>query len=235
MRAINGGWRCWICKAGKMNTLTDSLDRWVEEYTWSPDSKRIFFTVDDHGTTPLMMMPVTGGAVRTIAQGPTSIGGVQFTADDKMMIYTEQSGSRPAEINKALSKGGSGVPLTHLNDALFDQYQLTPLEKISVDAGDGSKVESFIVKPSGFQCVREISRSVCDSRRAGRRLGRIVELSLERAGAGRRPGMWWYAESAWIDRLWAELYGRGEWRLGRAGVRRHHGDGGLREQSAVCR
>jgi dipeptidyl aminopeptidase/acylaminoacyl peptidase len=75
---------------------------------------------------------------------------VQFTSDDKAMIYTEQSGSKPAEINKALSKGGSAIPLTHLNDAVLDAYQLTPLEKISVDGADGAKIENFIVKPPGF-------------------------------------------------------------------------------------
>ncbi len=37
-------------QAGTMRTLADSLDRWVESYTWSPDSKRIIFTIDDHGT-----------------------------------------------------------------------------------------------------------------------------------------------------------------------------------------
>ncbi|MBV9300733.1 MAG: S9 family peptidase [Acidobacteriaceae bacterium] len=154
---IRGGyesdqWRLAVLElaTGKMNTLTDSLDRWVENYTWSPDSKNIFFTTDDHGTSPLLMMPVAGGAIRTIAQGPTTVGGMQFTPDEKIMIYTEQSGSRPIEINKAMSKGGSGVPLTHLNDAVFDQYQLTPFETISVDGADGAKVESFVVKPPGF-------------------------------------------------------------------------------------
>lgn len=136
--------------SGKMNTLTDSLDRWVESYTWSPDSKWIFFTIDDHGTTPLLMMPVNGGAIRTVAQGPTSIGNVQFTSDSKTMIYADQSGSRPIEINKAVSKGGAGVPLTHLNEPLLNQYQLTPLETISVDGADGAKIESFLVKPPGF-------------------------------------------------------------------------------------
>ncbi|MBV9180692.1 MAG: S9 family peptidase [Acidobacteria bacterium] len=145
-------WRLAVLdlQGGNMNTLTDSLDRWVESYTWSPDSKRIFFTVDDHGTQPLLMMPVSGGAIRTIAQGPTSVGDVQFTTDDKIMIYTEQSGSRPPEINKATSKGGAGIPLTHLNDDIFNQYQLTSLEKISVDAADGTKIESFLVKPPDF-------------------------------------------------------------------------------------
>ncbi len=154
---IRGGyesdqWRLAVLElgTGKMTTLTDSLDRWVETYAWSRDSTRIFFTVDDHGTSPLLMMPVAGGAIHTIAQGPTSIGAMQFTADEKTMIYTEHSGSRPVEINKASSKGGPGVPLTHLNDALFSQYQLTPLERISVDGAEGTKIESFVVKPPDF-------------------------------------------------------------------------------------
>jgi dipeptidyl aminopeptidase/acylaminoacyl peptidase len=137
-------------ESGAMNTLTDSLDRWVESYTWSPDSKRIFFTVDDHGTNPVLMMPVTGGPVRTIAQGATSISDVQFSADDKVMVYLEQSGSKPNEIYKALSSGGAGVPLTHLNDDVLNAYQAAALEKISVDEADGTKIESFVVKPPDF-------------------------------------------------------------------------------------
>jgi dipeptidyl aminopeptidase/acylaminoacyl peptidase len=145
-------WRLAILdlQSGKMNTLTDTLDRWVESYTWSRDSKRIFFTVDDHGTQPLLVIPVNGGAIRTVAQGPTTLAAMQFTPDEKTMIFTEQSGSRPPEIKKAVSKGGSAVALTHLNDALYDQYELTPLEKITVDAADGAKIESFVVKPPDF-------------------------------------------------------------------------------------
>jgi dipeptidyl aminopeptidase/acylaminoacyl peptidase len=145
-------WRLAILDlgTGKMNTLADSLDRWVESYTWSSDSYRVFFTVDDHGTQPLLMMPVGGGPIRTVAQGPTSISSVQFTPDDKAMIYIDQSGSKPAEINKATSKGGAGVPLTHLNDALLGDYQLTPLEKITVDGAEGAKVDSYVVKPPEF-------------------------------------------------------------------------------------
>jgi dipeptidyl aminopeptidase/acylaminoacyl peptidase len=145
-------WRLAVLdlQTGQMNTLTDSLDRWVESFTWSTDSKSIFFTIADHGTNPLLMIPVVGGPIRTIAQGPTSISSVQFTADNKTMIYADQSGSHPTEIYKALSKGGSGIPLTHLNDSVLDSYQLSPLETISVDGADGAKIESFVVKPPDF-------------------------------------------------------------------------------------
>jgi len=145
-------WRLAVLdlQSGAMNTLTDSVDRWVEEYTWSGDSNRIFFTTDDHGTTPLLMIPATGGPIRTIAQGPTSVSSVQFSRDDKVMIYAEQSGSRPAELKKAMSKGGAAVALTHLNDALLNECDLTPLERISSNGSEGAKIESFLVKPPGF-------------------------------------------------------------------------------------
>jgi dipeptidyl aminopeptidase/acylaminoacyl peptidase len=145
-------WRLAVLdlQTNAVTSLTDSLDRWVESYTWAADSKRLFFTIDDHGSQPLMMMPASGGAIRTIAQGPTSITSMQFTPGDKVLVYAEQSGSRPVEIFKATSKGGSGVALTHLNDDIVNGYQLTPLERITVNGPDASKVESFIVKPVDF-------------------------------------------------------------------------------------
>jgi dipeptidyl aminopeptidase/acylaminoacyl peptidase len=141
--------------SGRMNTLTSGLDRWVENYTWSPDSTRIFFTVDDHGTSPILMIPAAGGPIRTIAQGPSTLGDMQFTTDGKTMIYSDQSGSYPVEIKAAQSSGGAGVGLTHLNDNLLSQYQLTPLENIFVPGGQNDKIESFIVKPPGFDPAKK--------------------------------------------------------------------------------
>ncbi len=145
-------WRLAVLdlSTGQTTSLTDSLDKWVESYAWSHDSQRIFFTVDDHGSTPLLLINVGGGAVRTVAQGPTTISSVQFSSDDKTMIFAEQSGSHPAEIKRAFSKGGPALTLTHFNEAVLDAYQLTPLEKITVDGADGVKVDSFVVKPPDF-------------------------------------------------------------------------------------
>jgi dipeptidyl aminopeptidase/acylaminoacyl peptidase len=150
-------WRLAVMdlQTNAITSLTDSLDRWVESYTWSADSKRLFFTMDDHGTQPLMMIAANGGGVRTIAQGPTSVSSMQFTPGDKVLVYAEQSGSRPVEIFKATSKGGSGVALTHMNDDILASYQLTPLERLSTDGPELSKVESFIVKPPDFDPAKK--------------------------------------------------------------------------------
>ena len=135
---------------GKTLNLTETLDRWVESMTWSPDSTRIFFTSEDRGRTGLQMIQATGGGTRNIITGSSTLSDVQFTADGRTMIYMEQSGSKPAELFKATSTGGTGVPLTHLNDALLGRSTLTPLEEVFVDAPDKSKVHAFIVKPPDF-------------------------------------------------------------------------------------
>jgi dipeptidyl aminopeptidase/acylaminoacyl peptidase len=135
---------------GRASSLTDGIDRWVGSFTWSPDSARLFFTAEDRGRTGVQMIQATGGGVRNIVTGSSSLDDVQFTSDGRTMIYTEASGSRPVEIFRATSAGGAGVALTHLNDAVLADSQLTPLEELYVDGADRARVQSFIVKPPGF-------------------------------------------------------------------------------------
>jgi dipeptidyl aminopeptidase/acylaminoacyl peptidase len=149
-------WRLLVLDraTGRTTALTEGVDRWVAEFTWSPDSTRLFFTSEDRGRTGLQMIQANGGGLRNIISGASSVSDVQFTADGRTMIYTEVSGSRPAEIFRAGSSGGAGVPLTRLNEALLARYQLTPLEELTVDAPDRTRIQSFIVKPPGYTATR---------------------------------------------------------------------------------
>lgn len=139
---------------GETIDLTEPLDRWVGEYTWSPDSARLFYTVEDRGRTRLEMISRNGGGARSIISGAASVGDIQFTQDGRTLIYTEVSGSRPAEIYRASSAGGPAVALTHLNDELLASVELTPLEEIFTESTDGARISTFIVRPPGFTAGR---------------------------------------------------------------------------------
>jgi dipeptidyl aminopeptidase/acylaminoacyl peptidase len=145
-------WRLMVLEraTGHTTSLSENLDRWVGGMTWSPDSTRLFYTVEDRGRTGLQMIAVTGGGARNIVSGSSSLDDVQFNSDGSTMIYTEESGSRPAEIFRASSSGGTPVPLTHLNDSLLSGAALTPLEEMWVESPDNTRVHSFLVKPPGF-------------------------------------------------------------------------------------
>jgi dipeptidyl aminopeptidase/acylaminoacyl peptidase len=150
-------WRLLVLDraSGRTTNLTENLDRWVGSVTWSPDSTRLFFTVEDRGRTGLQMIQASGGGSRNIIAGASTLADVQFTADGRTMIYTEVSGSHPTEIFRATSNGGTGVALTHLNDAVLSNAAITPLEEMCADSSDRTRVHVFIVKPPDFSPAKK--------------------------------------------------------------------------------
>ncbi len=135
---------------GKLNVVTDAVDRWVESFAWTPDSTKLFFTVQDRGRQYVQMVPAAGGGARIVLSGDSTIDDMQFTPDGKTVVYTEQTGSRPTEIYAAPS-GGTPAPLTHFNDALLSGYRMPKLEEFWVESADQARIHSFIVKPYGFR------------------------------------------------------------------------------------
>ena len=151
-------WRLMLMDraTGATRDLTQGEDRNVEEVVWSSDSSRLFYVMEDRGRSSLHTKLATGGSARPIISGPNHIGDVQFSPDRKTMIYSANSGSRPAEIFKVGSTGGAPTALTKLNEELLGRYELTPLEEFWVDnPTDKSRVHSFVVKPAGFRRGRK--------------------------------------------------------------------------------
>jgi dipeptidyl aminopeptidase/acylaminoacyl peptidase len=150
-------WRLMVLErsTGSVTNLTESLDRWVNSFAWSPDSAALFYTAEDRGRQAINWIPVTGGASRSVASGDNELDDMQLTRDGKTMVYTAMSGVSPTEIFRASSSGGPPAALTHLNDAVLNSYQLTPLEEFWANAPDGARIQTFMVKPPGFQANRK--------------------------------------------------------------------------------
>jgi dipeptidyl aminopeptidase/acylaminoacyl peptidase len=145
-------WRIAVMdRASRLITvITDQIDRQVNNFLWSPDSRSVFFTAVDRGLQAIQLIPATGGGGRLIVSGHATFDSMQVTADNRTIVFTRESGSSPSEIWRGTSSGGQAVPLTHLNDGLLGQYQLTDLEEISTLSADNTPIQSFIVKPPNF-------------------------------------------------------------------------------------
>ena len=150
-------WRLMVLEraTGTVTTPTDAVDRSIETFTWSPDSKRLFYGVVDRGRQAIQLVAVEGGPTRVAIQGNNALDDMQFTKDGKTIVFTRQSGDSPVEICKATSGGGAAVALTHLNDGLLNDYQLTPYEDFSTPAADGAQIHSFLLKPPGFNAAQK--------------------------------------------------------------------------------
>ncbi|MEZ5403622.1 MAG: S9 family peptidase [Bryobacteraceae bacterium] len=139
---------------GRQTSLTENVDRSVSTISFSPDSRRIFFTMEDRGRTAIYMVPVTGGASRPVVSGSSTLDDPQFTPDGKTMIYSEHSGSKPVELYKASSAGGAPEPLTKINSDILSLYDLTPFEEFWVEGAERAQVHSFLLKPPGFTAAQ---------------------------------------------------------------------------------
>ena len=140
---------------GQQIMLNEGEDRLVDEFTYSPDSTRIFYVTEDRGRGSVQMMNAAGGGSRAVVTGTSHVSDVQFTPDGKTMVYSEQSGSKPAELFKVTSGAGGPMPLTRLNDELLEQYQLPALDEFWVKAGDQARIHTFLLKPPGFRTGRK--------------------------------------------------------------------------------
>ncbi len=150
-------WRLMLHEraTGAVSNLTENFDRWVNSVAWAPDSSRLFFTAEDRGREPIFTIPATGGVARLAVGGEAHLGDIQFAPDGKTMIYSGHSGSSPVDIFRGSSTGGKGVKLTHLNDGLLAEHQLTPLEEIWYEGAEGARVQGLLVKPPNFDPRRK--------------------------------------------------------------------------------
>jgi len=150
-------WRLVVMEreTGKINILTENIDRHVTGFTWHPDSRRIAFTLEDRGRQQAQMIPVIGGGTRSLTQGSTHVDDLQFTGDGKTLVYTELTGASPTEIYKASSSGGAPAALTKLNEQFLSGHDLRKLEDFTVTGAEGAQVHSFLLKPPGFDPAKK--------------------------------------------------------------------------------
>jgi dipeptidyl aminopeptidase/acylaminoacyl peptidase len=147
-------------KTGEKKNLTEEFDQWVGTYTWTPDSKAIFFNSEDKGEAPVYWLDIKGGAARQVLRGFND--DLVVTGDNKTLLFTRMSVSSPNEIGRFVCVGftrSCGLPdgefLTHLNEPIVTQVSMSPLESFWFAGAFGDKVQGFLVKPPNFDPNRK--------------------------------------------------------------------------------
>src|SRR5208282_4305315 len=138
--------------------LTEHFDNWVGTFTWSPDSKRIYFVSQTTGGQPIQSLAVDqSGTVDpsfiSFVQ-PTNLGNdnkpgagkhktpffvedynddIALTRDGGTLVFTSMSLQAPNEIYKINLQKEVEEPLTHLNDHVLSQVAMSPLEPFAAN------------------------------------------------------------------------------------------------------
>lgn len=145
-------WRLVVYErgSGKINSLTESFDRWVDSFVWAPDSRRLYFSGEDKGEAPIFTVGVDGGAVSEVVRGHN--GALAITPDGVTLMFSRDSARAPAEIYAFDLKGAAKTarPLTKLNDAVLSQILMSDLESFWFTGAERARVHGFLVKPPNF-------------------------------------------------------------------------------------
>jgi dipeptidyl aminopeptidase/acylaminoacyl peptidase len=168
-------------KTGAKKSLTTNLDRWVGTFAWDPSSKIIYFASETAGESPIYKIAVDGTpAISKIANGFDD--DIAVTDSGRTLLYTRMALSSPADIYMSgtsvhtdktciadsFSPPGfapssetpdcalpKALPLTHLNDAILSQVDMSPLEPVWFAGAKGDRVEGFLVKPPNFDASKK--------------------------------------------------------------------------------
>lgn len=98
--------------------LTQSLDRDPGSMAWAPDSKGLYFTADDQGTSNLWYAPV-GGAARQLTTGTHMLNQASIARNGSAFAVRSHASAPPDIVRIDLKKPSTMVQLTDLNADLW--------------------------------------------------------------------------------------------------------------------
>jgi dipeptidyl aminopeptidase/acylaminoacyl peptidase len=147
---------------GKIRDLTERWTDWVDEFAWTPKSDGFLFTFPSEGEESIATLPLHPegddrghgvlmyrGELGSLAIGRDALVGTRMTVASPTELFKYD----PIHLDKETSRTnewGGEVALTHINDGLISQLELSKMESYWFAGANGTKVEGFVVRPPGF-------------------------------------------------------------------------------------
>src|SRR5260370_324810 len=136
-------------KSGTARSLSESLDSWVDEFTFAPNSQTIYLTAEERGKQPIYSVSVSGGPVRkVVADGFNSEPHV--TKDGSTLVFSRSSMTTPNEVYPANIDGSGVTQLSKANDPFISSFNLKPAEEVIWTGALGRKVAGWTTKAANF-------------------------------------------------------------------------------------
>lgn len=140
--------------AQQHRSLTQSLDLSVDFYSWSPDSRTLYFLAGDGINHSIFRVAVSSGLPVRITSG-TYNSGLAVSSDGKTFVVAQQAVDRPVDLFVLDAKGKPLRRLTNVNEELLKQLALQPAEPFWFSGAEGARVQGFVVKPPHFDPSRK--------------------------------------------------------------------------------
>jgi dipeptidyl aminopeptidase/acylaminoacyl peptidase len=142
------------------HSLTDSLDRSIDDVQWAADSRTLYVSYTDKAVTRVARLSLDGRLTQ-VADGLVGAGldrpytGGNFTVSSNGIVaFTSGSTDHPADLS--IARGNRTTRLTRLNDDLFAVRKLAKVESLPVTSSvDKRPIDAWLVKPSTLEAGKK--------------------------------------------------------------------------------
>ena len=140
-------------RSGAIRALTESFDYSVDRFDWAPDSRSIYFSVEDRGRSSICRVTLKGGDAEFVLRGAYD-SGVRVAPDGKHIVFPRQSIREPVDLYRASARGSGATRLTDINRAALDLLEMNEAEEFWYTGAAGRQVHGLFVKPPFFEQER---------------------------------------------------------------------------------
>jgi dipeptidyl aminopeptidase/acylaminoacyl peptidase len=137
-----------------MTLRSTGLDRDPAGLSWTPDSKALYFTVSDHGTSNLYAL-VLGAAARPVTTGTHLLSNAVVTRNGTVFAIRSNAARPPDIVRFDLKKPAQLDQLTDVNADLLTGTRIGEVEELWYTSSGGAKVQGWVVKPPAFDPSRK--------------------------------------------------------------------------------
>ncbi|MDR3666148.1 MAG: S9 family peptidase [Ignavibacteriaceae bacterium] len=135
--------------SGSGNNLTDKFFLSVDEFTWSPDSKTIYFVSENEIYSSVYKLDLASGNIKLLLKEHVN-SELSVSPDGKLIYFKQQRTNLPYEIFSMNNDGSDIKQLTHLNADLLANIEMNPIETFWCEGAGKTKIQSIIIKPPFF-------------------------------------------------------------------------------------
>jgi len=117
---------------------------------WSADDRWIYVNVAEHGRANLKRIDAASGKVEPLTTGDHDVMSYTASRDASKMALVISTSTNIGDLFVLDTATGKLTQLTHVNDELFSQLNLTDPEEFWYTSFDGKKIQGWIQKPPDF-------------------------------------------------------------------------------------
>ncbi len=142
-------------QAQNSHSLTDKLDRSVDDVQWAGDGRSLYIRYTDKAITKVARLSLDG-RVEPVAEGLSGSGldrpytsGAFTVSSNGVVAFTAGTPEHPSDL--AVAHGTHVTRLTHLNDELFAVRKLGQVKHLEVTSSvDKRPIDAWLVTPPNF-------------------------------------------------------------------------------------